>query len=266
MSNPLNKLPAVSKNIIGWAALGTGILVAIVAIPKSVFNFKPDARFEEKAAMGILADSQTGDLFSYLQGKDGERYIVKLDKTPEYKVRGQENPNKEPVEEPKPIKSDVRSGRIFTEEGTTDLGNIKYKFTASIKWRRLERSMLYRIAIAPIKISDEPCVTKQQWQTLDSFYKKQTAKNKLELRFEDSNEFWIQDLVIPLSVAKANNKITTVIDSKRDECGKLAEIVYHGQAPMRLPTFTWVENGKLLFKGLNQTVGATKPAVTQKPN
>lgn len=266
MSNPLNKLPAVSKNIIGWAALGTGILVAIVAIPKSVFNFKPISRFEENAEMRILADSQTGDLFSYVQGNDDKPYLVKLDKTPEYKVRRQEDPNKEPVQEPEPIKSDVRSGRIFTEEGTTDLGNIKYKFTASIKWRRLERSMLYRIAIAPIKISDEPCVTKQQWQTLESFYKKQTAKNTLRLRFEDSDEFWIQDLAIPLSVAKANNKTTTVIDSKKDECGKIAEIVYHGQALMRLPTFSWVDNGKLLFKGLNQTVGATKPAVTQKPN
>ena len=265
MSNPLEKIPALSKSIIGWTALGAGFLVAIVAIPKSVFNFKPISRFEEKTGMGILADSKTGDLFTYLVGKDGNKYIVKLDKTPEYKIRGQEDPRKAPKEEPKPIKTDVRSGRIFTKEGTTKLGNINYNFKASIKYRGLERSMLYRVAISPIKISGEPCVTEQQWQTLKSFYGKQTAANSLSLRFEDSDNFWIKDIKIPLLVSKADNKVTTVIDSNRDECGKLAELIYHGRAQLRLPTFGWVDNGKLLFKGLNSKVSTTtKPTAPEK--
>ena len=110
--------------------------------------------------------------------------------------------------------------------------------------------MLYRISFSPVLASDQQCPTKGQENQLKSLFDA-AKKNTLRIRFNDSDEFWVKDLVTPLSSAVANNKKTTVIDSNKDGCNTIKELVFHGQAQnFSLPDFSWVDNGKLLFSGI----------------
>ena len=78
------------------------------------------------------------------------------------------------------------------------------------------------------------------------------------------DDFWVQDYIIPLGTEKAGDKITTAIDGYyRDDCDKKNKLVFHGQIKdLNLPGFSWVEDGKLLFKG----VKLTKPDDEKKDN
>ena len=88
--------------------------------------------------------------------------------------------------------------------------------------------------------------------------------NTVRLRFKDSDDFWVQDYIIPLGTEKAGDKITTAIDGYyRDDCDKKNKLVFHGQIKdLDLPGFSWVDDGKLLFKG----VKLTKPDDDKKDN
>ena len=59
-------VPPVTRNILGWPAVGVGIIASLTVIPNSVFNFKPIQRFEDKMGGAVLADSKTGDLFTWI--------------------------------------------------------------------------------------------------------------------------------------------------------------------------------------------------------
>ena len=75
-------------------------------------------------------------------------------------------------------------------------------------------------------------------------------KNLKTLSIEFDDDFWVKDISIPLDPKNANNSISTVIDSKKADCGRIYQIVFHGRAPIKLSDFTWVENGKLLLKNV----------------
>jgi hypothetical protein len=247
MANSNLNIPPITRNILGWTGLGLGVIAGLTVIPSSIFNFKPIQRFEEKAGMSVLADSKTGDLFAWLENGNGERKFIKLDKTPESQLSKSSNtsePNTDP--QPEPAQNDVRSGRIFKKD--QQFNNIK--IDTQIKYRRREGRMLYRIAFTPILASDQKCPTKGQEDQLKSIFDAE-KKNTLRFRFNDADQFWVKDLVAPLSSTVANNKQTTIIDSNKNGCNTIKELVFHGQAQnFSMPDFSWVDNGKLLFSGI----------------
>ena len=249
MPNSNWNIPPVTRNILGWTGVGLGVIAGLTVIPSSVFNFKPIQRFEEKAGMSVLADSKTGDLFAWLDNGSGEKVFVKLNKTPESQVSKSLNSSKSDAvtrSEPEPAQNDVRSGKIFKKSQKFNNINIE----TQIKYRRREGRMLYRISFSPLLASNQQCPTKGQENQLKSLFDA-AKKNTLRIRFNDSDEFWVKDLVTPLSSTVANNKKTTVIDSNKDGCNTIKELIFHGQAQnFSLPDFSWVDNGKLLFSGI----------------
>ena len=241
-------VPPVTKNILGWSALGVAVIASLTVIPNSVFNFKPIQRFEEK--MNLLADSKTGDLFAWIDTSDGP-VLAKLDKNSESSVRG--STYEEPEVESAPVKvdsNDVRSGRIFKVSDTYKSGNTTFNVNAQIKYRSREGRMLYRVSFAPVLAEGQTCPTKADDAQLKKIYNA-ANKNVLMFRFNDSDKFWVQDLSAPLGSDVANNKTTTVIDSNKEGCQIPKEIIFHGRANnFNLPSFNWVDNGKLLFSGV----------------
>ena len=239
-------IPPVTRNILGWSAVGVGIIASLTVIPNSVFNFKPIQRFEDKMGGAVLADSKTGDLFTWIDTDDG-KVFVKLDKNSESSVSG--TTYEEPAE-PAPVKpeaNDVRSGRIFPVSGTYKSGNTTFNVDAQVKYRKRESSMLYRVAFSPVLAEGQTCPSKADSDQLKKIFNA-ANKNILRFRFNDSDNFWVQDLKTPLFPPAANNEYTTVIDSNKGNCQTTKEIVFHGRATnFTLPSFTWVDNGKLLF-------------------
>ena len=76
--------------------------------------------------------------------------------------------------------------------------------------------------------------------------------NSVRLRFKDADDFWIKDYLIPLGGDVAENFVTTAIDGYyRDDCDNKNQLVFHGILEgLSFPGFSWVEDGKLLFKGV----------------
>jgi len=46
-------------------------------------------------------------------------------------------------------------------------------------------------------------------------------KNLKTLSIEFDDDFWVKDISIPLDPKNANNSISTVIDSKKADCGRI---------------------------------------------
>lgn len=245
-------VPPVTRNILGWSAVGVGIIASLTVIPNSVFNFKPIQRFEDKMGGEVLADSKTGDLFTWLDTPEG-KVFAKLDKNSESSVIGKtyEEPKIEPEPAPEQIKTnDVRSGRIFKVSDTYKSGNSTFNVDAQIKYRTREQAMLYRVSFAPVLAEGQLCPSKADEAQLKKIYDA-ANKNELRFRFNDSDKFWVQDLIAPLGSNVANNKTTSIIDSNKGDCQTSKEIVFHGRAKnFYLPSFNWVDNGKLLFSGV----------------
>lgn len=234
---------------IALATAGTIIVGGLLA-SQVVANIKPILRYEEH--MDVLADNKTGDLFTWMNLPDGSKTFVKLDKKRESDVvnsASSSNNNSESSSIPEKIEpADVRSGRIFKQSNIQTYGGNKYNFDAQIKYRARESAMIYRVSVSPMLAEGETCPSIKQAESLKKFY--QQEGSKLSLRFTDSDDFWVKDISIPLDPKNANNSVSTVIDSKKADCGRIDEIVFHGRAPIKLPDFTWVDNGKLLFKNV----------------
>ena len=156
-------------------------------------------------------------------------------------------------------KLDVRSGEIFSKDGVFE----GFLVNSRVKWRTRERRMLYRLSItAPSTIitndSKEPnCISPETESELISLV---TGKdNEVRLRFKDSDDFWLRDFLIPLNQKKAQNFKTTAIDAYyKDECGNTNQFVFHGRLDnFSPPDYTWVEDGKLLFSGVQITTPET---------
>ena len=264
-------------------SIGLGSFALVISAPRTAKNLKPlkNERMQESELFSVFTDKETGDMYGYIEGAGGEQRFVKYDKNSENKVR-QEKINEEKAlarqealarEQAKaPIrpvvvsvnKNDVRSGEIFSVDDKWK----DFEINTRIKYRRLEDAMLYRLAIkAPVKTINEgkspDCrFSSQKEKELENLVANQD--NTVRLRFKDSDDFWVQDYIIPLGTEKAGDKITTAIDGYyRDDCDKKNKLVFHGQIKdLDLPGFSWVDDGKLLFKG----VKLTKPDDDKKEN
>lgn len=273
------KLPVIEKRYIPWG-LGALALVAIFATlsngsAPSAGAKKYAQRYEDGPQGGYRTtwgDTETGDIYGWIANKDGSDWrFVRYDKVSESKARAALNgePEVKIVYKEAPAakvetQSDVRSGRIFERSAPYKSGTDLYNINARIKYREKENRMLYRFAvsIAPKIVNGKPqeCVTDAQVKRLKAIAS--TPGSAAQMRFEDSDKFWVKDISVPLAGAAANNKVTSVTDSEKDKCGKINTLVFHNRADMTLPDFSWIENGKLLFNGVKFQPG---PAVATKP-
>ena len=277
-----------------WYILGGSVALAFLAIvisgPKVAENLRPLKNDRMQEGFGVYTDKDTGKIYGFIPGAGGEDRFVQFDKTSESKVRKERiDAEKKAAKEaakiarqlaeaagdyiaPSPVavsksKLDVRSGEIFSKDGEFE----EFLVNSRVKWRTRERKMLYRLSItAPNNIVEgydpeevdspkEPnCISKDRESALISLV---TGKdNQVRLRFKDSDDFWLRDFLIPLSQKKAQNFQTTAIDAfYKDECGSTNQFVFHGRLDnFSPPDYTWVEDGKLLFSG----VEITRPETT----
>tara|TARA_Y100001978_G_scaffold159568_1_gene145429 strand:+ start:217 stop:1041 length:825 start_codon:yes stop_codon:yes gene_type:complete len=257
------------KYLIGGSfALGTFAL--IVSAPETAKNLKPlkNDRLQEIVDYQnkIFTDKESGTIYGWIEGAGGEWRFVKMDKNSENKVRQERQKSIEKIAreeakeagqyipEPVPVsknKNDVRSGEIFEVDEVYE----GFEVNSRIKWRAREGQMLYRLSIkAPSIITSNDstvkCISGDREDELASFILKED--NEIRLRFLDEDDFWLNDFVIPLGKKKANNNITTAIDTYyKDSCGNTNQFVFHGRLEnFYLPDYSWVEDGKLLFSGV----------------
>jgi len=255
------------NNLLKYAlagSIGLGSFAIVISAPWTARNLKPlkNERMQESELFSIYTDKETGDMYGYIDGPRGETRFVKMDKNSENKVR-QEKINEEKAiaraqakGSSAPVvsvnKNDVRSGEIFSVD---DLWK-DFDINTRIKYRALEGEMLYRLAIkAPVKTinkgqSPDCRFSSEKEKELENLVANQD--NSVRLRFKDADDFWIKDYIIPLGTELAGDKITTAIDGYyRDDCDKKNQLVFHGRIEnLSLPGFSWVEDGKLLFKGV----------------
>ena len=276
-----------------WYILGGSFAVAFLAIiisgPKVAENLRPLKNDRMQDGYGVYTDKDTGKIYGFIKGAGGEQRFVQYDKNSENKVRKERiEAEKKAAKEaakiarqlaeaagdyinPAPVavsksKLDVRSGEIFSKDGEFE----GFLVNSRVKWRTRERKMLYRLSItAPNNVVEgydpdeidspkEPnCISKDRETSLVSLV---TGKdNQVRLRFKDSDDFWLRDFLIPLSQKKAQNFQTTAIDAYfKDECGNTNQFVFHGRLDnFSPPDYTWVEDGKLLFSGVQITTPET---------
>ena len=271
-----------------WYLLGGSFAIAFLAIivsgPKVAENLRPLKNDRMQEGFQVYTDKDTGKIYGYIAGAGGETRFVQMDKNSENKVRKERIEAEEkaakkaaklareqaeaageyvaplfPVAVSK-SKLDVRSGEIFSKDGEFE----GFLVNSRVKWRTRERKMLYRLSItAPSTLitndSKEPnCISSDRESELISLV---TGKdNEVRLRFKDSDDFWLRDFLIPLSQKKAQDFKTTAIDAfYKDDCGNTNQFVFHGRLDnFSPPDYTWVEDGKLLFSG----VQITKPEST----
>ena len=265
----------INKTAVGFAAfgiVGMGVGASFFGLADGFQKLKPlEGRFNE--IYGVLTDSRTGDIFYTISDANNNRRLVKFDNVSETKVRKEENEKRLLQNENEKLKAqlrnlqsskvvakndnDVRSGRIFERNTLVTKSTINeknktiktdYNINTRIKYRAKERSMLYRVAI-----STEPkkgkCLSFSEEKTLKNTFN--SPSNKITLRFADSDKFWLQDSVIPLSIKSgSNNRSSTIIDSEKPEgCSSVNTVVFHGRFfDFSFPDYTWVEDGKLVFK------------------
>ena len=249
------------NKFVPWAAAGAGIIALLATIPRSTQGLKPIARFEDK--FNVLADNQTGDIYAWID-VNGVNRFVRLDKPSESAVRKNSVPKQENKETPSTV--DVRSGNIFEKQGSLKVAGNTYNINTRIKYRAKEESMLYRVAVSvnpqidPATKKPAQCVSVQQANSLKSVF--ENDGSSMDVRFEDADKFWVKDVTIPLFVKAANNKDAgNVIDGIEDSCGRVKELIFHGVARnLSFPEYTWVDNGKLLLKGVKISAAAQPAA------
>ena len=268
MSDFFQKFPKFS----GILILGLAGFAVYTSLPKAAENLSPqgkNTRYTEH--YGLLTDRKNGNIYGVIDGKNGEKRFVKMDKVSERQVRREKEQAEEAARkkkaaekaknQPKPAvvyvskkKDDVRSERIFSRDGSFK----QFNFNAKIKYRIYEQSMLYRLAVthpfSQVKTEEgtlekAKCLTRKEEKSLLSLRDQKENGNQLRLRFVDGNDFWLKDATIPLWKGAANNLKTTVIDSyTKDECGRINTLVFHGRLRgFTMPDYSWVEDGKLLF-------------------
>ena len=265
----------INKTAVGFAAfgiVGMGVGASFFGLADGAQKLKPlEGRFNE--IYGVLTDSRTGNIFYTVTDANGDRRLVKFDNVSDSKVRNEENEKRELQNEIGKLKgqlrnaqstgvvannsNDVRSGRIFEkdtvfEKSATDEQNkvIKtvYNINTRIKFRAKERRMLYRVAISTDPKKGK-CLSFAEEKALKNTY--ENSQNLITLRFADSDKFWLQDSVIPLSKKSgSNNRFSTIIDGEKPEgCSTVNTVIFHGSfLDFKFPDYAWVEDGKLVFK------------------
>ena len=266
-----------------WYIFGGSLAVAFLAIvisgPKVAENLRPLKNDRMQEGFDVYTDKDSGKIYGFIEGAGGEMRFVQMDKNSENKVRKERLEAEakaakaaakkarelaeaagEYIAPIRPVavsksKLDVRSGEIFSKDAEFE----GFLVNSRVKWRTRERKMLYRLSItAPSTIytddSKEPnCISTDKESELISLV---TGKdNEVRLRFKDSDDFWLRDFLIPLSQKKAQNFKTTAIDAfYKDDCGNTNQFVFHGRLDnFSPPDYTWVDDGKLLFSGVQIT-------------
>ena len=263
-----------------WYIFGGSFAVVFLAIvisgPKVAENLRPLKNDRMQEGFGVYTDKDSGKIYGFIEGAGGEKRFVQMEKNSENKVRKERLEAEakaakaaakkarelaeaagEYIAPIRPVavsksKLDVRSGEIFSKDAEFE----GFLVNSRVKWRTRERKMLYRLSItAPSTIytddSQEPnCISSDKESELISLV---TGKdNEVRLRFKDSDDFWLRDFLIPLSQKKAQNFKTTAIDAfYKDDCGNTNQFVFHGRLDnFSPPDYTWVDDGKLLFSGV----------------
>ena len=263
-----------------WFIFGGSFAVVFLAIvisgPKVAENLRPLKNDRMQEGFGVYTDKDSGKIYGFIEGAGGEKRFVQMEKNSENKVRKERLEAEakaakaaakkarelaeaagEYIAPIRPVavsksKLDVRSGEIFSKDAEFE----GFLVNSRVKWRTRERKMLYRLSItAPSTIytddSKEPnCISTDKESELISLV---TGKdNEVRLRFKDSDDFWLRDFLIPLSQKKAQNFKTTAIDAfYKDDCGNTNQFVFHGRLDnFSPPDYTWVDDGKLLFSGV----------------
>ena len=266
-----------------WYIFGGSFAVVFLAMvisgPKVAENLRPLKNDRMQEGFGVYTDKDSGKIYGFIEGAGGEKRFVQMEKNSENKVRKERleaeakaakaaaKKERELAEAAgeyiapiRPVavsksKLDVRSGEIFSKDAEFE----GFLVNSRVKWRTRERKMLYRLSItAPSTIytddSKEPnCISTDKESELISLV---TGKdNEVRLRFKDSDDFWLRDFLIPLSQKKAQNFKTTAIDAfYKDDCGNTNQFVFHGRLDnFSPPDYTWVDDGKLLFSGVEIT-------------
>ena len=263
-----------------WYIFGGSFAVVFLALvisgPKVAENLRPLKNDRMQEGFGVYTDKDSGKIYGFIEGAGGEKRFVQMEKNSENKVRKERLEAEakaakaaakkarelaeaagEYIAPIRPVavsksKLDVRSGEIFSKDAEFE----GFLVNSRVKWRTRERKMLYRLSItAPSTIytndSKEPnCISSDKESELISLV---TGKdNEVRLRFKDSDDFWLRDFLIPLSQKKAQNFKTTAIDAfYKDDCGNTNQFVFHGRLDnFSPPDYTWVDDGKLLFSGV----------------
>ena len=263
-----------------WYIFGGSFAVVFLAMvisgPKVAENLRPLKNDRMQEGFGVYTDKDSGKIYGFIEGAGGEMRFVQMEKNSENKVRKERLEAEakaakaaakkarelaeaagEYIAPIRPVavsksKLDVRSGEIFSKDAEFE----GFLVNSRVKWRTRERKMLYRLSItAPSTIytndSKEPnCISSDKESELISLV---TGKdNEVRLRFKDSDDFWLRDFLIPLSQKKAQNFKTTAIDAfYKDDCGNTNQFVFHGRLDnFSPPDYTWVDDGKLLFSGV----------------
>ncbi len=266
-----------------WYIFGGSFAVVFLAMvisgPKVAENLRPLKNDRMQEGFGVYTDKDSGKIYGFIEGAGGEKRFVQMEKNSENKVRKERLEAEakaakaaakkarelaeaagEYIAPIRPVavsksKLDVRSGEIFSKDAEFE----GFLVNSRVKWRTRERKMLYRLSItAPSTIytddSKEPnCISTDKESELISLV---TGKdNEVRLRFKDSDDFWLRDFLIPLSQKKAQNFKTTAIDAfYKDDCGNTNQFVFHGRLDnFSPPDYTWVDDGKLLFSGVQIT-------------
>ena len=266
----------MNKWVIFGGSFAVIFLAMVISGPKVAENLRPLKNDRMQEGFGVYTDKDSGKIYGFIEGAGGEKRFVQMEKNSENKVRKERleaeakaakaaakkarelaEATGEYVAPIRPVavsksKLDVRSGEIFSKDAEFE----GFLVNSRVKWRTRERKMLYRLSItAPSTIytddSKEPnCISTDKESELISLV---TGKdNEVRLRFKDSDDFWLRDFLIPLSQKKAQNFKTTAIDAfYKDDCGNTNQFVFHGRLDnFSPPDYTWVDDGKLLFSGV----------------
>ena len=266
----------MNKWVIFGGSFAVVFLAMVISGPKVAENLRPLKNDRMQEGFGVYTDKDSGKIYGFIEGAGGEKRFVQMEKNSENKVRKERLEAEakaakaaakkarelaeaagEYVAPIRPVavsksKLDVRSGEIFSKDAEFE----GFLVNSRVKWRTRERKMLYRLSItAPSTIytndSKEPnCISTDKESELISLV---TGKdNEVRLRFKDSDDFWLRDFLIPLSQKKAQNFKTTAIDAfYKDDCGNTNQFVFHGRLDnFSPPDYTWVDDGKLLFSGV----------------
>ena len=278
MSNFSGKTAIGGALLLGLAGIGGSILFNM---PKSSAQFKPiHTRFD--TIDGVITDSTSGDLFSWMEDLEGEVRLVKLSKNTENDLRDEIEKDEKgklnrKISDLQASNSSLRASlnsalakipetaSIF--ERTNEFND--FLFNTQIKYRNKEKQMLYRIgvSIAPPKFykekdgstneysisdrlatSNKECLDDVQRKSLTSLY--ENPKNRLVLRFADVDDFWLQDSLISLGKNYSNQPgYGYVVDATRAEgCKKFNKLVFHGTLSDFTPDdFSLISDGKLKF-------------------
>ena len=260
-----------------WYIFGGSFAVVFLALvisgPKVAENLRPLKNDRMQEGFGVYTDKDSGKIYGFIEGAGGEKRFVQMEKNSENKVRkerleAEAKAAKAAAKKARELaeaageyiapvavsksKLDVRSGEIFSKDAEYE----GFLVNSRVKWRTRERKMLYRLSItAPSTIyTNDPkepnCISTDKELELISLV---TGKhNEVRLRFKDSDDFWLRDFLIPLSQKKAQNFKTTAIDAfYKDDCGNTNQFVFHGRLDnFSPPDYTWVDDGKLLFSGV----------------